>query len=300
MAYLVSSEALEHLQQWPQGARQLFDELMEDAGSGLQRELLQRAVAAAHSPAEVHAFADELRGLSDEAAFSACTLGEVPKGYSVVQLLRAEADPIFAFELNGGRLEPNDAHAQRVQGKEEVSEVSERVDALSAGLSSRRRGKPALFDAQSPGGFGAARARRPMPRVGALGEPRAGKELRFIAALTEATSSLDVDWREIDIDTEGGISIAEALEAAAVALSQGLPVPCLIGPSPRQHRRFVVLLQLSTSGKSRAWQLFDPMSSELVWVNEADLLAKLELPFANTMNRRLTRVVLPQSLKADF
>ena len=94
--------------------------------------------------------------------------------------------------------------------------------------------------------------------------------------------------------------MADALASAAGALSRGIPVPCAIGPNPGDHRRFIVLMQLSTSGKTRSWQLYDPFSSELLWANEGDLLAKAELPFANKVNRRLTRIVLPQSLRASF
>jgi hypothetical protein len=54
-----------------------------------------------------------------------------------------------------------------------------------------------------------------------------------------------------------------------------------------------MLLQTSSSGKSRAWQLYDPFSQELVWANEGDLLARTELPFANKTNRRITRIALP-------
>ena len=109
MAHQLSPEASDVLAQWTQRARLLFDELLDDAGSDLQRELLQRAVAAAHSSAEVHAFADELRGLSDEEAYEACTLdSDAPEDYTVAQLLRAEADPLFAFELKGGTIEPNE------------------------------------------------------------------------------------------------------------------------------------------------------------------------------------------------
>ena len=109
MAFPVSDEATDQLAQWPARARELFDELLDDAGSDLQREFIQRAVAAAHTPAEVHAFADELRAMSDEEAYEACTLDEsAPRDYTVTQLLRAEADPLFAFELMGGTIEPNE------------------------------------------------------------------------------------------------------------------------------------------------------------------------------------------------
>ena len=42
-------------------------------------------------------------------AYEACTLNEsAPDDYTVSQLLRAEADPLFAFELMGGTIEPNE------------------------------------------------------------------------------------------------------------------------------------------------------------------------------------------------
>jgi len=72
-------------------------------------------------------------------------------------------------------------------------------------------------------------------------------------------------------------------------------VPLGIGPAPGQTRRLVLALQLNASGKSRAWELYDPLSGELVWANEKDFLARTELPFANKANRRLTRVALPSS-----
>ena len=105
----LSEEALEKLGAWPPKARALFKELVEDAPTEMQRELLQRAVAAGHSPAEIHAFADELRVLEDEEAFDACTLdADAPDGYTVTQLLRAEADPLYAYELKGNALSPAD------------------------------------------------------------------------------------------------------------------------------------------------------------------------------------------------
>ena len=54
---VLGEEAREKLGAWPAKARALFKELVEDASSEMQRELLQRAVAAGHSPAEIHAFA---------------------------------------------------------------------------------------------------------------------------------------------------------------------------------------------------------------------------------------------------
>ena len=311
MAFPVSDEATDQLALWSARARELFEELLDDAGSDLQREFLQRAVAAAHTPAEVHAFADELRGMSDEEAYDACTLNEdAPKDYTVSQLLRAEADPLFAFELMGGTIEPNeDAStpgfdpAPRALKTLEL-EVVGPADAVVAAVAKKKSSDS--FEAESS----APRARRldwndlpterPAPTRKDSGPPSSGGTRFLENLLAEATRGLSISWKEMDVDVPGGLSMADALASAAGALSRGIPVPCAVGPSPGEHRRFIVLMQLNTSGKSRAWQLYDPFSSELLWANEGDLLAKAELPFANKMNRRLTRIVLPQSLRSSF
>ncbi|MDP2269737.1 MAG: hypothetical protein Q8N23_00800 [Archangium sp.] len=312
MAFPVSEEATDQLAQWPQRARALFAELLDDAGSDLQREFIQRAVAAAHTPAEVHAFADELRGMSDEEAYEACTLNEsAPEDYTVTQLLRAEADPLFAFELMGGRIEPNeDQHSssgfippRRALDTIELEAVAP-LDAVAAAVSKKKSSDS--FEADSPGtrvkklDWNDLPSNRPAPQKKDAG-PSSSNGTRFLESLlAEATRGLAISWKEQDVDVPGGLTMADALASAAGALSRGIPVPCAVGPAPGDHRRFIVLMQLNTSGKNRAWQLYDPFSSELLWANEGDLLAKAELPFANKLNRRLTRIVLPQSLRSTF
>jgi hypothetical protein len=271
----LSDEVRAALFRWPSKARALFDELLEDAASDLQREFLQRSVAAGHTAAEVHAFADELRALTDDEAFEACTVDESPlPGATMAQLLRAEADPLFAFSLKGHALDPRDAHV-------ELPVADER-------LMLRRR---YAFEAESAG-----------PRVAAPSAPR--KEASslppstgglFRELLDEATRAFALTWREHDVDAPGGLSMAQVLEGVAAALGRGVPVPGAVGPSALTHRRLVIVLQVSTAGRTRAWQLFDPISNELVWANEGDLLAGRELPFANKTNRRLTRVALPSA-----
>lgn len=308
-AWVVSDEATSQLETWPPRARRLFTELLEDAGSDLQREFLERALVAAHTPAELHAFADELRALDDDAAYDACTLHDsAPEDYTVAQLLRAEADPLFAFELKGGTLEPNERDPAPEPGP--GAPVTARpVRELGAENHTPARGRAAAsdsFDGLAPLG---ARSRAldwsQLPSEPPPPPPRRVEAVtggvRFLEALlAEATRGLQLGWKELDVDVPGGLSMPDAIASAAGALSRGIPVPCVVGPAAGQHRRFVLLLQLSTSGKNRAFQLYDPLSSELLWANEGDLLAKAELPFANKLNRRLTRVVLPQSLRASF
>lgn len=311
MAFPVSDEATDQLAQWPARARELFEELLDDAGSDLQREFIQRAVAAAHTPAEVHAFADELRAMSDEEAYEACTLDEsAPRDYTVTQLLRAEADPLFAFELMGGTIEPNEDQSSagfappRGPLPTLELEVIAPSDAVAAAVAKRKSSDS--FEAESQearprkldwNDLHHAKPAQPKKDTG----PASSGGQRFLEnLLAEATRGLAISWKEQDLDVPGGLTLADALASAAGALSRGIPVPCAVGPAPGDHRRFIVLMQLNTSGKARAWQLYDPFSSELLWANEGDLLAKAELPFANKVNRRLTRIVLPQSLRSSF
>jgi hypothetical protein len=311
MSFVLSDEANQQLAQWPPRARALLDELFDDAGSDLQREFIQRAIAAAHTPAEVHAFADELRSMTDEEAYERCTLEDAaPEDYTVTQLLRAEADPLFAFELLGGTIEPNEGDAPitapRPTLELEVPTTGENVMDLVAPAVAKKKSSDSFESALPVGGRpkkldwnDLGHAKPPPPKKDA-GPPTTGGTRFLESLLAEATRGLSIAWREQDVDVPGGLTMADALASAAGALSRGIPVPCAVGPAPGEHRRFIVLMQLSTSGKTRSWQLYDPFSSELLWANEGDLLAKAELPFANKMNRRLTRIVLPQSLRASF
>jgi hypothetical protein len=128
--------------------------------------------------------------------------------------------------------------------------------------------------------------------------PSSGPTTRFLeGALNEATRALQLSWKESDIDLPGGLSLSDAIASALGALTRGIPLPAVIGPRAGEHRKFIVILQTSTSGKSRAWQLHDPQTGETLWANENDLLAGNELPFNNKANRRLTRIVLPRNIR---
>lgn len=300
----VSEPVQRQLDHWPSKARALFQELLEDAPSDLQRELLSRALLAGHSPAELHAFADEIRGFSDEQAFDACTLDtQAPDDHTVAQLLRAEADPLFAFELKGGTLDPAHDELPVSPSAARTVELSVVASPSSASLGQVRK-KPAGFEADSHpsaprakdwGDLGAFVPPPPQVRP----DPAAGPSLKLLEdLLIEATRGLSISWKEVDVDLPGGVSLSDALATAAGALTRGIPVPCALGPRPGQHQRLALLLQTSVSGKSRAWQLYDPFSRELVWANEGDLLTAKELPFENKALRRLTRLVLPQSQRA--
>lgn len=322
----LSEEALDKLDAWPAKARALFKELVEDAPSEMQRELLQRAVAAGHSPAEIHAFADELRVLEDEQAFDACTLdADAPDGYTVVQLLRAEADPLYAYELKGNALSPADevsgvGHALGAPTQEleslpyvppapppAATSGSYRRPSFDSGPDvSKAKARPLGFEAPTPtsgrhkrvdpNDLGASvdaspRARPPSgPTQAVMPGPVANKLMEDL--LNDSTRGLGVTYREQDVD-DPQLTLEAALGSAAAAVGRGIPVPIALGPAVAQHRRLAVMLQTSMSNGKRAWQIYDPFSGELYWVSEGDLLARAELPFSIKTNRRITRIALP-------
>lgn len=333
MKISLPEDVLAVVDRWPPKQARLLDELWEDAASELQRELLARSIVAGHTPAEVHAFADEIRGKGDEALYEACTLDpQKAHDYTVSQLLRAESDPLYAYELNGGELEPNEpsevsdvsisaVNPQRFSG--DAIALAKAALGAKAFLGESKDARPAPVARPAPavahGMFGDVTGAS-SPRLQPLdwGEPGGGRSsararplewddggstgrAQALAAPTtllledvvnDATRGWGLQWHEHEVDGHG-LSLEKVLSSAAQASAQGLPVPIAVGPQVGQSRRLVLLLQSNVAGKSRAWQLFDPFTQELVWAHEADLLARTELPFADKRNRRITRVALP-------
>lgn len=311
---LVSSEARRAVDGWAEKSRGLFAELLEDAPTDLQRELLNRAAAAGHSAAEVHAFADALRGFSDGEAFDRCTIErESAPDYSVVQLLKAEADPIFAFTLKGGELSPSETGPKLPEGSlpyvppgapgrdrpkfDETDprirlEQHQRFDARDGGALKKPNAQAARELGASPDAAPAVKSPSgsvaPVPPAGS--GPVLAQDL-----LNDALHPLGVTFREQAIDGAGQPKLEEVMPQAAAALQRGLPVAVALGPAPGQDRRLAVFLQVQISGKSRAYQLYDVLSQELAWINEGDLFARTELPFASKHNKRITRIALPTS-----
>ncbi len=72
-------------------------------------------------------------------------------------------------------------------------------------------------------------------------------------------------------------------------------MPVSLGREVGARSRYALLLQVQLSGKRRAFQLYDPIDEELVWVHEADLLRRTELPLSSKRFRRVTAVALPKS-----
>ncbi len=275
----LSRDALSQLTRWTPRAKKLLNDLLNDAPSGMQKELLQRSVAAGHTPNEIHKFANRLRVLSDEEAFTACTLEiDAPREYSVTQLLQAEADPYFAFELKGSFQEVTAGKPPRSLG----AATREKLAALKKGLGSL------LGDASDD-----ELTVRPSPSEVTKSASAAVPSLTLEPLLDQATQAHDLSWHEVEVDVAENMKLEAAVIAGYRALRTGLPVAMALGPEAGQTARFIVALQLNVSARSRAWQLFDPFSNELTWVNEKDLLSRKALPFSDKSLRRITRIALP-------
>lgn len=300
-------EVDELLEEWTRADRHLFDELLEDAGTELQREMLLRVVAARHTPAEAHAFADDIRAMSDQRIFDLCTVSLSAPNVPVTHRLRAEADPLFAMELNGHRLsprledDPGPAYDMGGTGPRPrfkpppalmIQPPPPRVGPAPRVFeeeSSTARGRP-LDSRRELGASGAQVPSRTKLSDEANARPATGGASTSL--INEAVKALGLVYREHLVDT-GELTLERALEHAAQALARGVPVPVTLGRKAGELGRQALMLQLSVSGKVRVFQLHDPFSHETVWAHERDLLGRAELPFDSRAWRRITAVALP-------
>ncbi len=259
---------------WLPKSRALLNELLEDATSDLQREMIVRSISVGHSPAEIHAFADELRSLSDRQIFEMCTLAvRRPPEATVEQLVRIEADPLTAFEMNGGKIEPN-------EDDELLARVAEPIDRQ---LSRQIQMSRTFF----------ADARATVGVVPASSELASRSHELLADLLGNATRALGITWAEYDVVGIGAASVQALLDRSAEALNAAMPVVAVLGSTQHVHRRFVLILQVQQSSKTRAWQLYEPLSREVRWLNEGDLTSEAELPFSDPGCHMVTRIILP-------
>ncbi|HEX4621725.1 MAG TPA: hypothetical protein VH208_09180 [Myxococcaceae bacterium] len=266
-ALVLSEDARERLSEWPREDRGRFDELIEDAVSDLQREMLQRALGCGRSLSELHAFADALRALPDQEIYETCTLSSSSGLHdSVVARLRAEADPLYAFTANGNTLSPRHTFVHRVVPPEAANVVQT--------------------------------AKRPIVELGASpDDPVTGPGSEGALAedlLNASVRGLGIHLRERPVDGPS-FPLERALDLAAAALERGIPVPVVLGPKAGEHHRYALLLQVQPAGSSRAFELHDPTADETVWINAGDFVNRAELPLSNKTLRRITAIALPKT-----
>lgn len=279
-------ESSELVADWDDEARHQLVELFEDAHTELQREMLHRGLAAGRTLRELHSFADAIRGLDDEAIFKECTPPRT--GFPLQVLLTAQADPLAAFELNGNELR----HAS-ARGKKKTAEAVRLPPQLMVERTFVPVRGAARFDASSDVDAKAPDARE-IGRSGERAAPADPVQGRFAEELfNDAGRALDRKFQEQAVDV-GAFTLERAMPLLADALARGVPVPAILGREPGDFRRYAIFLQVQTSGRNRAYQLFDPVAQEAVWANEGDLLNRSELPFSDKIFRRVTALALPK------
>ncbi len=256
-------------------ARARYAELLEDAASALQREMLRRAMLAGHTLPELHAFADAVRPLTDSEIYEACTVHDSDWARANVEaLLRAQSDPFEAFALKGGLLTP-------------AAEKSPPLSVVQASAPSSAARKRPAFQADSTG----ARLTAQRPRSVEL-ERRPSSGLLLEPVIRAATRDFGLRWAELEIGPT--FTCQQALLAIRPALDDGLIVPIALKPLKGELVAFALVLQVTVGKGSRALQLLDVSSSVCAWVNEGDLLNSQELPFPDKRFRRVSHVGLPR------
>lgn len=297
---LLSAEGREHLASMSEEDQQLFRELIEDAGSELQRELLRRALAARHTSKELHAFGDQIRGMDDDEVYAAVTLEEYgPNGArrGVVQRMRAEADPIFGFTLNGHSLTGDDEFAAydalglplRARPNFEPAPAALVSNPASDALeNSIARGKK--LSLRDLGESEEVTHNRPRPTTAAAAPVNKGGG---DDVFSQAVRAFGYSYKEVNVDSPQ-VGLSKGVDLMIAALRRGLPVPACLGNVSGNFRRYVLFLQVAPVGKGHALQVHEPQSNETVWVNEAALRNGGELPLGNKALRRVISLVVPR------
>jgi hypothetical protein len=325
MTVIFLGPSLQAFQKFSKTGQQRVREVFEDAASELQFEMLERSMLAEHSAEELVAFADAIRALADPGVYEACTLhSALPTDFTVDELLRAESDPLFAFELRGNHIDPPESFERAVGAPPQPAIASRRsfdvaptnaprpqkakaVPSLSMATDHlvKPRAKPSFeFDESSLESealdWSSISERQRLPPAPPPSAPSTNNVKIIEDLLNESTRVLGVTFKESDVDLPGGMTLNEAVHSAFGVVSRGIPVPVAIGPKPGVHKRLAIILQVSVTQKTRAFQLYEPVSNEVLWMNESDLLAGRELVFRNKTNRRITRMILPQSARNPY
>ena len=236
-------------------------ELWEDAATDFQRACLEAALAAEHPLAEVHAFADAIRGQDDGALAIAV---RPPAGDS-------NQDPLRAFQINGNVLTP--------RSKKSNDPPPYRLVDLTGGAGPKHHGN--VLDVVDLGGSAGGRSLHTTAQT-VPGE----------TAFRAAAAPFGIQFIGHSLDT-GGKFLAQALKEVETALARGCPVPALLGGAKGSFERYVIFLQVAGDAARKAFQIHDPFANETVWVNHRDLESARELPFEDKTLRRVTGVLLP-------
>ena len=260
-----------------------FRSLLQSAGSDMERAFLCKALAAARTLADIQAFADTIRGLSNNWLLRNLNVVDLNEadgvergiiqqygnscGPTSVQIIRASADPIYALALrSAGPIEQASEHA--------VSAPDTIPNQMLAGE------QKAILDTHAAAGTGNPATDRTQPTGGAWVEA----EMNALAAATGVTYQTSIVGTQITLNA--------ALDILKNSLAAGIHVPIVVGGSVGDTAHYVMAMAISGS----RIQIHDVATGDTIWRTEQEFKdSTLNLPSGHTM---LTAIDAPTAIPA--
>lgn len=247
-----------------------FRGLLTAAGSDTERAFICKALVSGHTITEITAFAGTIHGMSDawllqnlnvfrvsSAADTAAGTGIIQQfvnscGPTSVQMIRADADPIYALSLNSaGPIGTAPSFA-----------VSNPASITNAPLASEQS---TMLTSHAAAGTGIAPINRVTPT------PQGGAWVESDMNARRAATGVEYTRRDID----GGFSIDDALAVINVNVGMGIDVPIIVGSGPGSFAHYVVVVRKSGS----RYQIHDVWNGQTLWRTARDFrLSQLNLP----------------------
>lgn len=261
----------------------IFRDLLDAAGSDMERAFLCKALAAARTTADITTFADTIRGMSDNWLLRNLNVIDFDEsdgveqgiiqqfgnscGPTSVQVIRASADPIYALELrSAGPIEQ--ASQTGVSAPDTVPN-----DMLA-------NEQKAILDSHAAAGTGNAATDRANPTGGAWVE----SDMNALAAATGVTYQTKIVGTDIPLN--------DAIDVLKNALNAGIHVPLVVGGSVGDTAHYVMAMAISGD----RIQIHDVWSGDTVWRTEQEFKdSDLHLPSLHTM---LTAIDEPTTIPA--
>jgi hypothetical protein len=251
-----------------------FRGLLGAAGSDTERVFICKAVASGHRVTELYEFTLLIRGMSDawliqnlnvvsvtSTADSGGGSGIIQQfgnscGPTSVQVITAEADPVYALDLNtSGAIGTAPGQAASNPG--------------SIGNALAASGQGSILTSHAAGGGGGAPEDRQRP-VGT--QTRGGAWVE--ADMNARRQATGVEYTRKNVPDE--ISMDELLAILTVNLGMGIHVPLIVGSGPGNYAHYVVAVR--KDGTDR-YQVHDVWTGETVWRTAQQFrLGRLALP----------------------
>jgi hypothetical protein len=262
-----------------------FRIILGNANSDMEFAFICKALSAGHTIDEVEEFADTINGLGERwmiqnlnVVDEATEEGETGTGIqqqfgnscgpTSLQLIRAQADPIYALALHSAG--PVDTAVDDAKSNPENSPNSVMSDEQNA-----------ILQGHADKGTGNAATDRSNPTGGAWVE----EDMNALAGTTGLTFTTKI------IGT--AITLNEAIDVLKTNLTQGIHVPIVVGGSVGDTAHYVVALNWAQN----RIQIHDVWAGSTVWRTEEDLRnSTLNLPSNHTM---LTAVDEPTRAEED-